>query len=152
MAILNRLPIRDRLLRMGMAIESNRCLLCGNEAESRDHLFFECRFANDLWGSILELCCISRVAGRWDGELAWASLMLKGKSLIVRLLKLAWSGHVYNLWNERNNRLYGSDARSNDAVLEDIKETIRFRLEGKCFNRADPSNNALFFASLGNEN
>ncbi|KAE8654116.1 Ent-kaur-16-ene synthase [Hibiscus syriacus] len=83
------------------------------------------------------------ILNSWDGELAWASLLLKGKSLIVRLLKLAWSGYVYNIWKERNSRLYGSGARSKDAVLEDIKETIRIRLEGKCFNKADSSSIAL---------
>ncbi|XP_039057438.1 uncharacterized protein LOC120200747 [Hibiscus syriacus] len=137
MALLNRLPTRVRLLRMGLAIESDKCLLCDNEAETRDHLFFECQFARDIWGSILNLCCISRECCSWKSELAWATLLLKGKSLIVVILKLAWSGNIYGIWNERNGRLFGNRARSNDELLGDIKETIHIRLAGKAFNRLD---------------
>ncbi|XP_039066533.1 uncharacterized protein LOC120212215 [Hibiscus syriacus] len=124
MTILNRLPTRVRLLRMGLAIESDRCLLYDNEANTKDNLFFECRFAKELWGSIMELCCISREASSWDEELVWASLLLKGKSLIVRMLKLAWTSHVYSIWKERNSRLFRSIAISKEEVLEDIKEAI----------------------------
>ncbi|KAE8690595.1 hypothetical protein F3Y22_tig00110893pilonHSYRG00037 [Hibiscus syriacus] len=143
MAILNRLPTRVRLLRMGLAIESDSCLFCGNKAETRDHLFFECHFAKDLWSSILDLCCIPRVACSWEGELAWASLLLKGNSLIVKILKLAWTGHVYSVWKERNSRLFGNRARSKEELLGDIKEAIQLLLGGKSFNTAGSSNIAL---------
>ncbi|KAE8675169.1 hypothetical protein F3Y22_tig00111693pilonHSYRG00142 [Hibiscus syriacus] len=143
MAILNRLPTRVRLLRVGLAIESDSCLFCGNEAETRDHLFFECHFAKDLWSSILDLCCIPHVACSWEGELAWASLLLKGNYLIVKILKLACTGHAYSVWKERNSRLFGNRARSKGKLLGDIKEAIQLRLGGKSFNIAYSSNIAL---------
>ncbi|XP_039045913.1 uncharacterized protein LOC120185900 [Hibiscus syriacus] len=102
MAILNRLPTRVRLLRTGLAIETDKCLLCCEEAETKDHIFFEWQFAKELWGSILELFCISREPCSWEGELAWASLLFKGKSFIVGILKLAWSRHIYGIWKEMN--------------------------------------------------
>ncbi|XP_039021839.1 uncharacterized protein LOC120154051 [Hibiscus syriacus] len=129
---------------MGLAIETDKCLLCGEEAETRDHIFFDCQFAKELWESILELCCISRGACSWVSELAWATLLFKGKSLIVGILKLAWSGHIYSIWKERNKRLFGNRARSKEEVLGDIKEAIRIRLVGKAFNRCDLSNIAVY--------
>ncbi|XP_039071270.1 uncharacterized protein LOC120218393 [Hibiscus syriacus] len=143
MTLLNRLPTRVRLLRMGLDIETDKCLLCGAEAETRDHLFFECQFSKELWGFILNLCCISRKGCSCESELAWASLLFKGKSLIVGILKLVWSRHIYCIWNERNVRLFGNRARLKDELLGDIKETIRIRLVGKVLNRLDLVNNAL---------
>ncbi|XP_039049072.1 uncharacterized protein LOC120190009 [Hibiscus syriacus] len=93
MTMLNRQPTRVRLVQMGLTIETDKCLLYGIVAETRDHLFFECIFAKELWGSILELCGIYRGVSSWDGELAWATRLFKGKSLIVKVLKLAWTGH-----------------------------------------------------------
>ncbi|XP_038991416.1 uncharacterized protein LOC120114654 [Hibiscus syriacus] len=48
MTMLNRLPARARLVEMGLTIETDKCLLCGIVAETRDHLFFECSFAKEL--------------------------------------------------------------------------------------------------------
>ncbi|KAE8654519.1 hypothetical protein F3Y22_tig00117048pilonHSYRG00574 [Hibiscus syriacus] len=140
MSMLNRLPTRVWLVQIGLTIETDKCLLCGTVAEIRDRLFFECSFVKELWGFILELCGISRGASSWDGELAWATRLFKSKSLIMRVLKLAWTGHVYDIWMERNNRLFGRRIISKEDMLGDIKQTIRIRLQDLSFNRIDSSN------------
>ncbi|XP_039042840.1 uncharacterized protein LOC120181870 [Hibiscus syriacus] len=56
----------------------------------KDHLFFGCNFAKDLWGATLTLCGLYRGVRGWDSELTWVICCLKGKSLIVRILRLAW--------------------------------------------------------------
>ncbi|KAE8690315.1 hypothetical protein F3Y22_tig00110895pilonHSYRG00014 [Hibiscus syriacus] len=91
MAMLNRLPTRVRLVQMGLSIDTDMCLLCGTVSETREHLFFECSFAKELWRSILGLCGIERGVSSWNGELTWAVRLFKGKSLIVRVLRLAWT-------------------------------------------------------------
>ncbi|XP_039010202.1 uncharacterized protein LOC120138882 [Hibiscus syriacus] len=148
MAILDRSPTRVRLQRMGLNIENVDCLLCGMEAECRDHLFFGCIFAKGLWGAILGLCDVYRGVSCWDGELVWAIRCLKGKSFIVGVLRLAWTSHIYGIWKERNNRLYGGRAQSVDDVLQDIKEALRVRMEGKAININDPRN-AILCANWG---
>ncbi|XP_039037375.1 uncharacterized protein LOC120174667 [Hibiscus syriacus] len=108
-----------------------------------DHLFFGYNFAKDLWGATLTLCGLYRGVRGWDSELAWAICYLKGKSLIVRILRLAWAGHVYCIWRERNCRLYGGCARPMDALLQDIKVVIRIQLMGCNISSSDPHNTAL---------
>ncbi|KAE8719033.1 putative FKBP-type peptidyl-prolyl cis-trans isomerase 1 [Hibiscus syriacus] len=54
MALLNKLPTKDRLLRMGIS-NDNTCVNCNNSYESRDHLFSQCTLAVDLWNLILKL-------------------------------------------------------------------------------------------------
>ncbi|XP_039015373.1 uncharacterized protein LOC120145660 [Hibiscus syriacus] len=143
MAMLDRLPIRVRLLNMGLSIDDDKCLLCGLVPESIERPFFDYRFAKGLWAAVLVLCGLYKMVSSWDGEVAWATHCFKGKSLIVKVLKLAWVGHVYCIWRERNNRLFGGRARSVDDVLQDIKDAVRIRMMGKPINRADSRNIAL---------
>ncbi|KAE8686558.1 hypothetical protein F3Y22_tig00111059pilonHSYRG00273 [Hibiscus syriacus] len=128
---------------MGLNIDNANCLFCGAEPETRNHLFFGCGFARDLWGNVLSLCGINRRVSTWDRELIWASQFLKGKTLIVLLLKLAFVGHVYSIWRERNSRLFGGRARPVGEVLNDICDSIRIRLSGWSINRVDRRNATL---------
>ncbi|KAE8663142.1 hypothetical protein F3Y22_tig00113096pilonHSYRG00099 [Hibiscus syriacus] len=138
-----RLPTRVRLLRMGLAIENDKCLLCSIKPETRDHIFFECGLTNALWGAILSLRGVNRNVSSWNGELAWAIHCFKGKSLIVRVLKLALAGYAYSIWKERNNILFGGKARLMRYILEDIREIIRIQFSGWSIDRVDSRNVAL---------
>ncbi|GJX49694.1 RNA-directed DNA polymerase, eukaryota, reverse transcriptase zinc-binding domain protein [Tanacetum coccineum] len=52
---LDKLPIRINLFNRGLDISCVLCLNCGNAVESRNHLFFGCSMALDLF----------RLLGRW---------------------------------------------------------------------------------------
>ncbi|KAE8658820.1 VQ motif-containing family protein [Hibiscus syriacus] len=52
MAVLDRLPTRVRLMRMGLVIENDRCLFCDLVPETRNHILFECDNAKSLWKSL----------------------------------------------------------------------------------------------------
>lgn len=45
---------RDRLKTWGMAVVDASCVLCGQQAESIDHLYFECAYSK----SLLQLVCV----------------------------------------------------------------------------------------------
>ncbi|XP_039042323.1 uncharacterized protein LOC120181221 [Hibiscus syriacus] len=119
-------------------------VFCGIEAETRDHLFFDCGFARELRGDILTLCGVMRRVSSWDRELAWAVHCFKGKSLLVRVFKLVWAGHVYGIWKERNSRFFGGKVRLVGDVLKDIKEAVQIWLKGLAISsRVDLRNNSL---------
>ncbi|MBA0553343.1 hypothetical protein Golob_012531, partial [Gossypium lobatum] len=63
------------------------------------------------------LCSIYRAVGTCRQELAWVILKLKGKSLLVAKLKLAWSAYLYVIWRQRNKRYFGASFLTEDAVL-----------------------------------
>ncbi|KAE8718803.1 hypothetical protein F3Y22_tig00109987pilonHSYRG00041 [Hibiscus syriacus] len=87
-ALLNRLPTRDRLSNWGLDVVSS-CVLCSNDMETRDHLFFGCEFSKEVWVGVLQMCHISWSVGSWSQEVAWAVAELKGRSSFSALLKLA---------------------------------------------------------------
>ncbi|KAL4386345.1 hypothetical protein GQ457_09G024940 [Hibiscus cannabinus] len=123
MAILNRLPTLDRLRRMGLNVDI-RCVLCGGGHEDRNHIFTECSYSTHIWTSILHSCDFERAPLGWDEELQWLCSNLKGKSLRVTLLKLAWASFVYHIWVERNRRTFRGISRDCNSLLFCIKEEV----------------------------
>ncbi|KAL4348604.1 hypothetical protein GQ457_17G026360 [Hibiscus cannabinus] len=104
LTFLNRLATRDRLMRMGV-VNENCCIFCAAE-ESRNHLFFECGFAREVWRGVLAMCLLNQGVLDWDAEIEWAIDFMKGKSLLTFILKLSLSASIYLIWEERNRRCF----------------------------------------------
>ncbi|KAL4367392.1 hypothetical protein GQ457_05G034820 [Hibiscus cannabinus] len=130
MTILDQLSTNDCLSRMGMIIDTS-CNLCNSSQESRDHLFFSCPYSIFVWEHILHLCRLHRQIRTWNQELLWALENLKGKSLIVVILKIAWNAHIYHVWQERNHRQFRGVNRSIDDTVRCIVDSVRFRIHGR---------------------
>ncbi|KAE8675100.1 hypothetical protein F3Y22_tig00111693pilonHSYRG00046 [Hibiscus syriacus] len=139
MALLDRLPTRDRLRRMGLCSDSI-CVSCCQFQESRDHLFSQCSFAVGLWKAILKLNGMSYSPLTWETMVSWASTSWKGKSLITTLLNISWNAFIYSIWKERNQHIFQGRFRSIDSLLKDIVEAVSIRLRGKAIDRLDSTN------------
>ncbi|KAE8713519.1 hypothetical protein F3Y22_tig00110206pilonHSYRG00043 [Hibiscus syriacus] len=114
--VLDLLPTKDRLARFGMAID-NVCEVCDIGMESRDHLFSECSYGREVWGVVLHSCGLRHEPYSWDEGFRWLIVNLKCKSLIVHILKLAWTGFVHFIWEERNHRHFRGLLRSVDTTV-----------------------------------
>ena len=127
MVVQNRLPTKDRLKCWGMEM-NGECELCRDADETRDHLFYDCNFSQQLWNEVLSLCGQSRRVTSWQGELQWAIQRLRGKSLMTEILRVAWHTVIYFIWQERNNRFHKSKVKAVMHILEKIKEVVRIRI------------------------
>ncbi|XP_039041120.1 uncharacterized protein LOC120179648 [Hibiscus syriacus] len=134
MAFLDRLPTKDRLIRMRFNID-DKCVFCNDLLETRDHLFLHCALASSLWDAVLNLNGIRRGSCSWDIHLAWASASWKGKSLLTTIMKLAWTTFTYTIWEERNKRIYQERSRSFDDLFHAIQESVAIQLRGRNINR-----------------
>ncbi|XP_039048294.1 uncharacterized protein LOC120189013 [Hibiscus syriacus] len=143
MVILDRLATKDRFVRFGLAID-NVCCLCGSAIESRDHLFVKCYFAKEVWGIVLTSCDVRCDLNSWDDVFNWLIANLKGKSFRVRILKLAWTGLLYSVWEERNHRLFRGSSRSADVIVNSIKVVVRVKLCRFGCPRLDDVNRYLY--------
>ncbi|XP_039066047.1 uncharacterized protein LOC120211619 [Hibiscus syriacus] len=139
MAVLDRLPTRERLCRFAVLTDAS-CGLCGTVLESRSHLFIDCSFSREVWNVLLQLCGLRMQWLSWDHSLCWLVSNLKGKSLLVHILKLAWTGFVYFIWDERNRRCFRGMMRSVDTIVNIIKEAVRIKLYRHYINRLDSVN------------
>ncbi|KAE8684022.1 Rhodanese-like domain-containing protein 11 [Hibiscus syriacus] len=111
--------------------------------EMRDHIFMEGPLASYLWKEILLLTGLRRSSLSWDQLMSWACGTWTGNSLLVNILKLAWTVFIYSLCKERNKRLFRRNSRTGDEILKAIKEFVRIQLRDRIINRIDRVNNSL---------
>ena len=139
MAVLDRLPTKDRMQSWGIVVDG-QCALCKQENETRNHLFFGCRFSQSVWKGILQLNGLGRGVMCWQEELKWAYQKLKGKSLITLIMRCAWSAFIYAIWKERNCRVYTAKEETHLQVLDHIKQRIKSKFAGLENIEADLTN------------
>ncbi|XP_022562348.2 uncharacterized protein LOC106421438 [Brassica napus] len=124
---LNRLPTRDRLISWGLTLPPG-CVLCSDADESHSHLFFECSFAAVVW---------NRYCGRflasppsYVAAVVDLSHQLQGPHgpRVVAVLKLLNQVIIYNLWRERNARIFRSVSLTQEAFFKVVDRCMRDRL------------------------
>ncbi|KAJ0455782.1 putative reverse transcriptase zinc-binding domain-containing protein [Helianthus annuus] len=59
--LLNRLPTRVELIKRGITLPSDSCILCDSELETTIHLFTGCFFSAEIWSRIEFWCRLSPI-------------------------------------------------------------------------------------------
>ncbi|XP_039033520.1 uncharacterized protein LOC120169447 [Hibiscus syriacus] len=117
MALLNKLPTRDRLLKMGISTDSI-CVNCSNSYESRDYLFSQCTMAVELWNSILTLNRMKTTFLSWNEMVINASSLWKGSSF----LSLSFSNGFHG--KQMAARRTSSSNNFTDDLIEEVHRKI----------------------------
>ncbi|XP_020257745.1 uncharacterized protein LOC109834203 [Asparagus officinalis] len=84
--------------------------------ESRDHLFFECIFSCNVWNHIMEWLKFEWRSSVWQQLQNWFNTRLRGKSAKQKLKRLALNAAIYNIWRERNSRLFQQKIRREEQL------------------------------------
>ena len=124
MAIKERLPTKDRLMRYG-ATTNAHCCFCNSSMESLDHLFFACPFSKSIWSKILSLVDLGYVVRPWHDYIPHLARIWKGKSLKFTLGRLCLGATVYWIWRERNSRSFRGDHKDSFTIIDAIKSVVR---------------------------
>ncbi|MFS7900946.1 hypothetical protein Hanom_Chr00s154362g01823071 [Helianthus anomalus] len=106
------------------------CPLCYFDRDSRDHLFFKCAFAVQVWNEMKKLASLDNVDDSWSSVVSWVEQHAKSKNVDHIVFKLLIAASSYYIWQERNNRIFKSMKRTVNQVVEVIKSTVRLRLMG----------------------
>ncbi|XP_057793009.1 uncharacterized protein LOC131009611 [Salvia miltiorrhiza] len=120
-----RLATTDNLLRRQVQLpnEELTCILCKDQAESIDHLFFSCQMTTEVWNSIL--LWIGKHAALHirakDHLLAFSNLGSKADNF---LLTSVWICVIWSVWNWRNEGKFNKDIWSKDKILAEIKTRV----------------------------
>ncbi|XP_033131948.1 uncharacterized protein LOC117126867 [Brassica rapa] len=123
--VLNRCPTRDRLRSWGLQTDVV-CLLCNQEPETRDHLYFHCPFSFAIWEEIGRRCDLQPLQN-WDQTMIQMQ-SLQGNKYKKRLTLLCWQSSIYWIWQERNKRLHNQQFRSPEAIISLITRQITDRI------------------------
>ncbi len=119
LAARNRLLTADTLAKRGWPGPSI-CVFCHRSDETLQHLLFECAFALSLWSRIIPGRTASK--GRWlasGGNLParWRLLRAPHSADDRYSLDLAFAATCWELWKERNERLF-NNGQASTAELE----------------------------------
>jgi hypothetical protein len=117
----------DRLQKRGWP-NCGLCPLCKQTTESIDHLFVGCRFTLRIWGYIREWLGIPNILpNQWTGLpiKTWWDKMTSGstpnrKAIASLTLLVTWE-----VWNERNARVFRNNHSPSMVVLDRIKREAR---------------------------
>jgi hypothetical protein len=129
-ASMDRLYTMDRLLSHRI-INSSTCILCGQHTETHDHLFFQCTYSAEVWGSLSAKTLFSWPSTTWQSLLQWAASTFRKKVFTHILSRLVLSTAVYYLWYERNNRIFKQIYRTSQELSDEAFEIIRACLLNK---------------------
>ncbi|XP_022040699.1 uncharacterized protein LOC110943257 [Helianthus annuus] len=132
-----------RIANAGFSLQSSLAELVSHDGQwnwptawdSRDHLFFECSFALQVWNKVRSFTNMEDINGGWSDIMAWMnhnSSLQKPDNVISRLVVAA---ATYFIWQERNSRLFSRNHRTAMVVSHEIITTVRLRLLSLKFKR-----------------
>ncbi|XP_020874182.1 uncharacterized protein LOC110226574, partial [Arabidopsis lyrata subsp. lyrata] len=113
-------------IRWGLNVPSV-CLLCNSQNESRQHLFFDCSYAAEVWQYFTRKAHVFPSYLFEDG-VRWLKNPCHDKNIAL-ILRLAFQASMYSIWRERNSRLHTASSRPASALVFEIKNILRCHLD-----------------------
>ena len=102
--------------------------MCKTIEDSHDHLFFQCKYSNEVWTAISRMARINNKAATWNGYVSIMSTIHNHNSIWSIIKKLCFAAAVYYLWQERNYRIFRQEERDYKTLVKIIQDEIRFKL------------------------
>ncbi|KAJ6978456.1 hypothetical protein NC653_026763 [Populus alba x Populus x berolinensis] len=139
LAGLERLRTMDRLHSAGI-IQNTSCSFCGTYTESHEHLFFECQIPRSVWQMVNARANITWPCMSWKNLLQWASTIYIKKSDVQHTIaRLLLSTTVYQLWYERNNRVFNNQHQNTQNIAEAVFQQVRMHITAMEFSSIIPA-------------
>ncbi|CAH8268181.1 unnamed protein product [Arabidopsis lyrata] len=120
---LDRNPTLLRLASWGLDVEST-CLLCGLGDESRNHLFFDCIFSQEIWNGVTLRLHLFNAPSSWQQVLSWLPNASSSRHISLALLQ-GWQACIYEIWKERNRRFHDGVTQPPHRLLVRILAVVK---------------------------
>lgn len=121
------LKMQDRLRNCNI-IDHSRCSLCNRSDENTRHLYFNCPYSKEVWGSIKQQIGMPRNVEASEREWHLILKNCKGKSQVKEVFKALLCATLYGIWRERNQRVHGKPESSAEVVTREIARKIKKHL------------------------
>jgi len=119
----DRLPTKDNLLCHGVIDQASRLCVSGcGSLESSHHLFLHCNFFGSVWHCIHRWLGLSVATPFQVSDHLNQFSYTGGTTKVHRsILQVIWFTVVWEIWKERNNRLFNVKECSVNQVVDKIK-------------------------------
>ena len=140
LAVQNRLWTADRLAKRGWPHQPS-CQLCRCSPETARHMLFECRYSKRIWSAAASwLSCpellLSMGSGRPKVVDYWQALA-RSPSSSPKGLKTAIMLITWEIWKERNERVFSKKSSLPVVVMHKIREVAKDWILAGAKNLAD---------------
>jgi len=119
-ALKGRLLTKRRMIKRGVNLDPT-CVLCEDQEEDMEHLFWNCQYTKEVWRCLLNLMQLHQTAAR---NLESEVLRLSHASG-SRLDKVVRKWVVSATWHERNRRIFEGERQQPQATIAVVKDIIR---------------------------
>lgn len=92
--------------------------------------FFDCPFAKSIWARMKDLSRLHFAPYKLPQIIDFFHMIPINKSIWSVIQRLVLGASIYYIWQERNARIFGDQARSIDAVCDLIQKTVRLKFMG----------------------
>ncbi|XP_010446110.1 PREDICTED: uncharacterized protein LOC104728885 [Camelina sativa] len=126
LAALNKLSTGDHMLCWNRDTDGT-CVLCHSDLETRNHLFFSCHYATEVWAALAKgLFCIQYTT---DWETNLTSISNQQQSRVEAFLqRCVFQVVVYTLWRERNGRRHGEASTPSHYLIDWADKQIKTQI------------------------
>ncbi|KAL9685864.1 hypothetical protein QQ045_023318 [Rhodiola kirilowii] len=104
LAAQDKLMTKDRLCKRGF-MGDNTCVFCKGTEESRNHLFFECRFTKAVWSEVMQFLNVLQAPCNWELLIPWFKGLIQ-KRLKTKLIAAACTRVMNGIWLARNANFF----------------------------------------------
>ncbi|KAL2934382.1 LINE-1 reverse transcriptase-like protein [Bienertia sinuspersici] len=125
LAMWNRLKTRSRLVLMGVT-PSDLCPCCEQNAETLQHLLFECPFGSRMWDMLKEKTGVNATTDSLQNCNVWLQ-SVKNRFRRAVLQSMA-TAVVYHIWRIRNDVIWNQAIRRPDVVFQSLYREIYWRI------------------------
>ncbi|XP_023637566.1 uncharacterized protein LOC111830212 [Capsella rubella] len=126
LAVHDRLPTGEKMVKWSRGL-SGICEFCQQDVETRDHLFFACSYASEIWASTAKGLLLSHYTTDWTRLIALISTPHQDR-VHTFLLRYAFQAVVYGIWRERNCRRHGNAPIPPPQLTKMIDKQVRDQL------------------------
>lgn len=126
LAAQNRLSTGDRMLSWSGAVNAS-CVFCQDPLETRNHLFFACRFSAEVWQPLSKGILQRSYSTHWPNIISFISDSAQPR-LLLFLARYAFQATIHSIWRERNCRRHGDPPISSGNLVKLIDKQIRNRI------------------------
>ncbi|XP_057965889.1 uncharacterized protein LOC131156317 [Malania oleifera] len=116
-----KLPTCDRLPVEGI---EQSCVFCKEELETQDHLFFKCKFLEEVWREIKGWMGLRRSMSTIKAATKWIHKEVKGNGVHAAGKRIALATTVYFIWHFRNRYRFENHVISPIELVIVIKKCL----------------------------
>lgn len=122
-----RLLTRERQGKLGICQEDH-CVICGEEAETIDHLFFECKYSRNYLNELLDWLNIRLQQHSLGGIWRRMTRNIRGKAC-RSAVSTVLVATIYHIWKVRNEALWNQKVLKPHKLVSMVKEECRMKIQ-----------------------